>query len=161
LPLNLCAPGRLRREEAAGCDHATSHTEPGASADRRNHSALCDHRAGKCQHRDLPLPARDHLDRFKNRASHACLQKNETRKMRSVVGRLARAAPPFQDHKPERLCLRHRFMGRYKVGANHSIYLQCSEYIRTKTSAAGHYCLRGLCFRSFEMSAQRGPAGLF
>jgi hypothetical protein len=80
------APDRLRREEAAACGDATSHTEPGASADRRNHRALCNRRAGKCQHGDLPLPARDHLDRFKNRAYHTRLQENERRKMRSVVG---------------------------------------------------------------------------
>jgi hypothetical protein len=32
------------------------------------------------------VPARDHLDRFKNRAHHTCLQENERRNIRSILG---------------------------------------------------------------------------
>src|SRR6266851_691820 len=64
-----------------------SHAESGAATDRRSHSALCSRRAGKCQHGDLPLPARNHLDRFKNGAYHTGLQENEKRrKVILVVG---------------------------------------------------------------------------
>jgi hypothetical protein len=32
------------------------------------------------------VPARHHLDRFENRAYHTCLQENERREIRLVVG---------------------------------------------------------------------------
>lgn len=70
----LLASGRLRCEEAAGCGDPASHTEPPASTDCRTHRTLCSDQAGKCQHGDLQLSARDHRDRFKNGAHHASLQ---------------------------------------------------------------------------------------
>jgi hypothetical protein len=73
----LPASGRLRGQEAAGCRDPGSNSEPVAAGYRRNHRALCNHQAGKCQHRDLQLSAHDHRDRFKNRAHQAGLQENE------------------------------------------------------------------------------------
>lgn len=85
LPGALHNPERLCRQEAAGCGDPASSTEPGSAAHGRNRSALCCRRAGKCQHRDLPLPACDHLDRLKNRAYHTGLQEDERREVRSVT----------------------------------------------------------------------------
>src|ERR1035437_3621269 len=78
----LPASGRLRGEEAVGCGEPASNTEPAAATHCRTHRTLCSSQAGKCQHRDLQLSARDHRDRFKNAAHHASLQGNERRKMR-------------------------------------------------------------------------------
>jgi hypothetical protein len=78
----LPAASRLRGEEAAGCGDSASRTEPDATTHRRTHRTLCSRQAGKCQHRDLQLLAREHRDRFKNGAHHFSLQDNERRKMR-------------------------------------------------------------------------------
>jgi hypothetical protein len=58
----LSATGRLRGEEAAGCDDPASHTEPDAATHCRTHRTLCSSQAGKCQHGDLQVSARNHLD---------------------------------------------------------------------------------------------------
>ena len=67
----LPATGRLRSQEA-GCG-----TEPVATSHRRNHRTLRNSQAGKCQHSNLQLSARDHYYRFKNGAHQAGLQENE------------------------------------------------------------------------------------
>jgi hypothetical protein len=78
----LLALGRLRGEEATGCGDPASNTEPAATTQCRTHRTLCSNQAGKCQHGDLQLSARDHRDRFKNGAHQASLQENERGKMR-------------------------------------------------------------------------------
>lgn len=82
----LSAPGRLRGEKTAGGHDPASNTEPVAASHCRNHRALRNYQAGKCQHGDLQLSAHDHRDRFKNRAHHAGLQENERRTMRPAQG---------------------------------------------------------------------------
>jgi hypothetical protein len=79
----LPASGRLRGEEAAGGADPASNPEPAATAHCRTHRTLRSSQAGKCQHRDLQLSARDHRDRFKNGTHQNSLQENETGKMRS------------------------------------------------------------------------------
>jgi len=79
------ASGRLRGEEAAGCSDPASNTEPAATAHCRTHRTLCSRQAGKCQHGNLQLSARDHRDRFQNGAHQASLQENERGKMRRTA----------------------------------------------------------------------------
>jgi hypothetical protein len=79
----LPATGRLRGKEAAGCRDPASHSEPAATTHCRTHRTLCSSPAGKCQHGDLQLSARDHRDRFKNRTHKNSLQENERRKVRT------------------------------------------------------------------------------
>jgi hypothetical protein len=95
----LLALGGLRGEEATGCGDPASNTEPAATTQCRTHRTLCSSQAGKCQHGDLQLSARDHRDRFKNGAHQASLQENERGKMRpgletrKILHHRARAAP--------------------------------------------------------------------
>ena len=76
----LPASGWLRGEEAAGCADSASNTEPDATTRCRTHRTLCSSQAGKCQHGNLQLSARDHCYRFENGAHQASLQENERRK---------------------------------------------------------------------------------
>ena len=78
----LPASDRLRGEEAAGCGDPSSDTEPVATTRCRTHRTLRSNQAGKCQHGDLQLSARDHSHRFKNGAHQAGLQENERGEMR-------------------------------------------------------------------------------
>jgi hypothetical protein len=81
------ASGWLRGEEAAGRGDTRSDSEPVATGDSRSHRTLCRGQAGKCQYGDVQLSARDHCDRFKNRAHQASLQENERGEMRPWRGR--------------------------------------------------------------------------
>src|SRR5947199_10808687 len=79
-------------EEAAGCADPASNTEPDATTRCRTHRTLCSSQAGKCQHGDVQLSARDHRDRFKNGAHATSLQEDERGKMRP--GRENGGQPP-------------------------------------------------------------------
>jgi hypothetical protein len=78
----LHAAGRVRGEKDTGCSDAASNTKPASATIRRTHRTLRDTEAGKRQHRDLQLCAREDRDRLKNWAYHVGVQGHERGKVR-------------------------------------------------------------------------------